>query len=253
MVTQPKLYLISRPQLVRDGIESFLSDRGLKFLTSEGATHGEHIVEICGRLCYMSFSDDPSEIRHPNSHYISNIIEQGHESVIEHANWTFILDNVSRAFTHQLVRHRVGFAYSQLSQQYHEEAGAEFIEPAGLSNEALAEWRSSLEAARTVYQKLLKLSSETIRDDLPYKEKMRLARSAARGVLPNATRTSIAVTANCRALRHFMAIRGAIKGDVEMRLVSAQIFRMLSKEAPSMISDFQLNDDADGWPIVCAR
>jgi len=250
MVTIPKLYLISRPSLVHCGLEAFLRDRGLKFLSSEGVGHSEHIVEICGRLCYMSFSGNASEIRYPNARYISNLIDRGHESVLEHVSWTFILDDVSRAFTHQLVRHRVGFAYSQLSQQYHEETDAEFIEPAGLSPEALIEWRSSLEMAKQVYRKLVALSRDASGLDMPLKEQIRFARSAARGVLPNATKTAIAVTANARALRHFIEVRGAIKGDVEMRLVSAEIYKMLSEEAPTVVSDFKLIKLDDGWPVV---
>lgn len=253
MITTPKLYLISRPHLVLSGLEAFLRDRNLKFLCSEGAGQSEHIIEICGRLCYMSFSDDPSEIRHPNARYILNLIEQRHESVLEHVSWTFILDDVSRAFTHQLVRHRVGFAYSQLSQQYHEETDAEFVEPAGLSAEALVEWRSSLEMAKEVYRKLLALSSDVGEADMSLKEQVRLARSAARGVLPNATKTAIAVTANARALRHFIDVRGAINGDVEMRLVSAEIYKMLSAEAPTVVSDFELFKQDDGWPLVRSK
>lgn len=250
MVTSPKLFLISRPNLVETGLLAFLKNRGLEFLSSEDAGESEHVIEICGRLCYLSFSGEKSQIRHPNARYISNLIEQGHESVLEHANWTFILDDVSRAFTHQLVRHRVGFAYSQLSQQYHEETDAEFVEPAGLTAEALVEWRSSMQTALQVYRKLLSLSSAAIELDIPKKEQLRLARSAARGVLPNATKTAVAVTANARALRHFIDVRGAIVGDVEMRLVSAEIYKMLSVEAPTVISDFELTQADDGWPIV---
>ena len=150
--TTPRIYLIARPALDQTDFERFLRDRGLDWLESPGATDAEHSVEIGGRVCYMSFSNDPSRIRHPNALYIANLIEKGHDSVLEHATWTFIIDRVSRAFTHQLVRHRVGFAYSQLSQQYHDESDAAFVRPAGLTGRAAEIWEHSITAARQSYR-----------------------------------------------------------------------------------------------------
>ena len=246
--THPKLYLISRPTLVDEGLQSFLKDKGVGWASTEGVSDAELGVEFCGRVCYMSFSPDTSKIRHPNAEYVANLIDKGHESVLEHTNWTFILDSVSRAFTHQLVRHRVGFSYSQLSQQYHDEGEAEFVRPAGLTEEAYEIWEESTKASLKAYRAVL--GSVEAKGDMKPGERHRLRRSAARSILPNATMTTISVTANARALRDFLKKRGSILGDIEMRLVGTLIYEMLITEAPSLVADFKLVDCADGWTAV---
>ena len=110
--------IVSKPTADLTKVTEYLQAEGFSWTEDVDATPGEKLVEVAGRICYMSFSKDMSKIRYPNSKYIKNIIDKGHESVLEHASWSFILSGVSRAFSHQLVRHRVGFAFSQLSQQY---------------------------------------------------------------------------------------------------------------------------------------
>ena len=85
----------------------------------------EQVVELGGRVCYMSFGKG----RKSNQEYIGNILEAKHGSVIEHAVWTFLIAGVSRSLTHELVRHRAGFSFSQLSQRYVDETTADFVEP----------------------------------------------------------------------------------------------------------------------------
>ena len=246
-MSNPRIYLIAKPSFDMQELQRFLDERNLGWLSSDGATASEHIVEVCGRICYMSFSDNSSEITHPNEKYIENLIQKGHESVLEHATWTFIVDRVSRAFTHQLVRHRVGFAFSQLSQQYHDESNAEFVNPAGLSSEASQLWSEATQETLRAYKKMLQLLDKN--REVNFEEK-RSIRSAARSILPNSTETTIAITANARAIRHFISTRGAIIGDVEMRLVSAELLKIVRQDAPSLFLDFETNKHKDGWPIT---
>jgi thymidylate synthase (FAD) len=82
------------------------------------------------------------------------------------------------------------------------------------------------------------------------KERSRSIRSATRSVLPNATETKIVVTANARALRHFLKLRGSIEGDSEMRIVSAELLKILRAEAPNLFSDFSMQILRDGTPLV---
>ena len=214
------------------------------------------VPEVSGRVCYMSFGEKQSP--RSNGDYIRNLINQGHESVLEHVTWTFLLTGVSRAFTHQLVRHRVGFAFSQLSQQYHEETAATFVEPAHLqrSPQALKAWRSAValsqESYRTILDSLKELNG-TPGLDLQQKEFKRAIRSAARSVLPNATETKIVMTANARALRYFFKVRGSIPGDVEMRQVAAALFNAVEAEAPALFADFRLDTLSDGSPVLAQR
>jgi thymidylate synthase (FAD) len=86
--------------------------------------------------------------------------------------------------------------------------------------------------------------------ELPNREFKRAIRSAARSVLPNATETKIVLTANARALRHFFEIRGSIPGDIEMREVVAEIFRVVQPEAPSLFDDFTLEILQDATPVL---
>lgn len=243
----PELYVLSRPSFDSSELQRFLSDRGLAWVASSDATDGEHLVEVCGRVCYMSFSSDVSKVRHPNSTYIENLVRKGHESVLEHANWTFILAGVSRAFTHQLVRHRIGFSFSQLSQQYHDESKAKILPPQGLHGEAREVWEAATTTATDAYRRIVELTDANEAADSETKRRLR---SAARSLLPNAVETVIAVSANARAIRHFLNLRGSIIGDIEMRQVSAAIFRMVSDDARALFRDFEIIENSDGYPLV---
>lgn len=230
-------------------MDEFLGDTTLAWKRDPVARPSELMVEVAGRICYLSFSDDERKIRYPNDVYLKNLITQGHESVLEHVNWTFIMIGVSRAFSHQLVRHRPGFAYSQLSQQYHDESDAEFVEPYGIDSISGARdaWTKAVTAAHQAYRDLLGLCDVGADQT---KEESRWIRSVARSVLPNATATALVVTANARALRHFLAVRGAIEGDYEMRRVSATLLDIVRDDAPSLFSDFETILDGDNEPLV---
>lgn len=250
---KPRIHLLSRPHFDVKAFLSFLANEGTEWARSPRATEAEEIVEVAGRICYMSFGDRQSPRR--NGDYLRNLITQGHESVLEHISWTFLLVGVSRAFTHQLVRHRVGFAFSQLSQQYHEETSATFVEPAHLqqSPQALEAWRRAVAVSQESYKVILDSLSHlelSSGPELSKKEFKRAIRSAARSVLPNATETKIVVTANARALRHFFMIRGSIPGDIEMREVASALFKAIRPEAPSLFDDFVLGTLADGSPTL---
>jgi len=235
---------LSHPTFDVDTFIDFLESQGLTWIRSESSTSAEELVEASGRLCYMSFGPMIQSPR-DNSQYILNLINQGHESVLEHINWTFLLTGVSRAFTHQLVRHRVGFAYSQLSQQYHDESDAEFVVPPEVAGdeELFLAWRTHVENCVSFYKKSIKDIFEKDKNfDLSKKEKLRALRTASRSILPNSTETKIIVTANARAIRHFLEMRGAIEGDHEMRMVSEKIYNIVSLDAPAVFQDFILKD-----------
>ena len=251
--TRPTLFLVGRPAFDYDSFFEFLDTEKESWVKTKEALPSEDIVEAAGRLCYMSFGS--KQFRKCNKDYIQNLIAQGHESVLEHVNWSFILTGVSRAFTHQLVRHRAGFSFSQLSQQYHDENDASFVMPNIIARfpHLTEHWSRSVDESKRAYQQLLALlESETFLklSPLEKKEFRRAVRTAARSVLPNATETKIFITANARAIRHFLAIRGGIPGDEEMRLVSTLILSALNQEAPALFSDFIIENMSDGTPIV---
>jgi thymidylate synthase (FAD) len=202
----PRVSLIARTHFDAETFGAFLRRLDTDWKRSPEATEMEELVEAAGRVCYMSFGTRQSP--KTNEEYIRHLIRMGHESVFEHVNWTFIIEGVSRGFTHQLVRHRAGFACSQLSQQYHDESEAEFVEPLHLDEfgAAHAAWRRSVEAAREAYRQIRNaVIEEEARLGLEgqRRESLRAIHSMARSILPNATETKIVVTANARAVRHF--------------------------------------------------
>lgn len=200
----------------------------------------------------MSFGDRQSG--RSTRAYIANLIEKGHESVLEHANWSLIVDDVSRGFTHQLVRHRVGVAFSQLSQQYVDQADERFfsLPLASESEELSTAIAEAFQSAKRTYVALgdkLSVFVDRRYPTLPAKEKQRLVRTLARSILPNGTSTVVAMTVNARAARHVLSVRGSVEGDLEMREFSALLFTIMQAEAPSVVADFCLSVESE-LPIV---
>ncbi|MFN2100475.1 FAD-dependent thymidylate synthase [Altererythrobacter sp. MF3-039] len=244
----PKIIILSRP--VATGNEAqFLKAHGFEWQPTGQSTDAERIIEFSGRLCYLSF-DPNKHTQVENAEYIRKLIQHGHESVLEHAQWTFLIDGVTRGFSHQLVRHRVGFSFSQLSQQYHDESEAVLLRPDGLEDhsELSNEWKTIEAQINNFYKRALKTAPPT--NDFSDRERTRYVRSFARSLLPNATRTILSVTANARSLRHFLALRGALEGDIEMRRVSELIYDMLRIEAPAVMFDFEKKALGDGSPLI---
>jgi thymidylate synthase (FAD) len=208
------------------------------------STDGERLAEFAGRLCYMS-QHNPA--KRATRDYLDNIKKQGHGSVLEHANYTLLLEGVSRSLTHELVRHRAGFAYSQLSQRYVDESEANFVvPPAVIGDESLeAQWRAQIEAAQQSYVSLVEKLMERYGwvQDRVHRRKM--AREAARAVLPNATETKIVVTANARAWRTMLELRSSEGAELEIRRAAIMILRLLQCEAPGFFSDFAIYEAED--------
>src|ERR1044071_4233575 len=133
---EPHVTVISRPQ--------FAEPAHLPVNWLGESTDGERLAEFAGRLCYMSQRNPASRTTRD---YLENIKKQGHGSVLEHVNYSVLIEGVSRSLTHELVRHRAGWAYSQLSQRYVDESVADFVmPPAVIGDEAnVRAWRTMLE------------------------------------------------------------------------------------------------------------
>ena len=120
---------MSKPAVDWQQIEQFLSDEGLPEIPTSvvGGKHGDHVgvVEVAARLCYMSFGRGRTDI----SRFIGNLLRSRDGSVFEHVNYGFVITGISRTLSHEFVRHRAGFAYSQRSQRYVDEAGAKMVIP----------------------------------------------------------------------------------------------------------------------------
>ena len=247
-----RAYLISETQFNDGEAERFLADEGTPPLSEsvisrkQGFPAAVSIVEMAARLCYMSFGRGRTSI--PD--FIRNLIEHKHGSVFEHAVYGIILAGVSRSFTHELVRHRAGFAYSQLSQRYVDAADTEFVTPPAVreSPEALKKFNDAVERARSAYADMATALSES--EGVSGTAARKSVREAARSVLPNATETKIFVTGNVRAWRHFIEMRGSEYADAEMREVALAVLALLREQAPSMFYDFSEVRLSDGKSVV---
>ena len=203
------------------------------------ATDGEKLAEFAGRLCYMS---QKNPARRPTAEYLENIKKQGHGSVLEHANYSLLLEGVSRSLTHELVRHRAGFAYSQLSQRYVDETDARFVIPPAIIGDTALEsaWKAQMESAQKTYVALVEQLMQRYEWVTDKVHRRKMAREAARGVLPNSTETKVVVTANARAWRTMLELRAGEGAEQEIRRLAVAVLRVLQEEAPAFFSDFEI-------------
>lgn len=247
VVHQPKVYLVGSQSVRPEGIDEFLADHEIDW-TTDTKVGGEAICEAAGRVCYMSFGKG----RKTNEEYLQNIIGVGHGSVLEHAVWNFIVTGISRSLTHELIRHRAGFGYSQLSQRYVDESEADYVEPQAIADDPELHklWMDAIDHAQTAYRKLVDGLAERYSSVEQATLRRKLARQAARSVLPNACETKIFITANARALRHFIELRGDEHADVEIRALAVQILRIMQKTAPSLFGDYTIARLADGTEVA---
>ncbi|TAH39793.1 MAG: FAD-dependent thymidylate synthase [Planctomycetota bacterium] len=247
VLVEPQVYLVGRQVLNTEAMEEFLDDHGMAWDTDTDVA-GERLAEAAGRLCYLSFGKG----RKTNKEYLQHILTVGHGSVLEHAVWNFIFAGVSRSMTHELVRHRAGFGYSQLSQRYVDESQADFVAPPIIAEdpELRALFEECVRHCQETYVTLAAKLTERYAQVPDLTLRRKLARQAARAVLPNATETRIFVTANARALRHFIELRGDEHADVEIRAVAVKLWEIMREEAPNLFGDYERYDAPDGTPAL---
>ncbi len=249
IIREPQVYFVGRQATNDAEINRFLTDHNVAHWSTDSSVAGEQLCEVAGRVCYMSFAKPRPG---GNAAYIERLLQVGHGSVLEHSVFNFIIAGVSRSFTHELIRHRAGFGYSQLSQRYVDESVADFIEPDCIADDAeLHEvWRSAVEHAQEAYVKLVHRLERVFAAEPDKTLRRKMARQAARSVLPNATETKIFVTANCRALRHFIELRANEHADVEIRKVATRILELAREAAPNLFGDYEIVDLPDGTQVA---
>src|SRR6266540_2914436 len=173
IIREPEIYIVGRQTLDREAIDRFLGDQGLSWET-DTEVGGEQMVEAGGRICYMSFGKG----RKTNREYIQNLISMKHGSVLEHATWDFIITGVSRSFTHELVRHRSGWGYSQLSQRYVDESVAEYVEPDCIAADPELHriWLETVAQSHQAYIRLVEGLQDKFKDEADRTSRRKMAR-----------------------------------------------------------------------------
>jgi thymidylate synthase (FAD) len=255
IIRAPEIYVLGKQTVQAAEVDRFLADHGVSW-ASDTSVAAELLTETAGRVCYMSFAKPRPG---GNQAYLHHIKEVGHGSVLEHGVWNLLFTGVSRSLTHELVRHRAGFGYSQLSQRYVDESVAEYVEPDIIANdpELHAIWQSAVRDLHAAYLKLaegltakLKQPDSAAKAMLPPEAKAtdirKAARQAARSVLPNATETKIFVTANARALRHFLEQRGSRHAEPEIRKLANVLVQVLQQDSPNLFGDYERVPLPDG-------
>src|SRR5512141_109328 len=233
----PRVTLIARPQ--------FVEPAHLPVQWKGEASDGERIAEFAGRLCYMSQHNPAGRT---TAEYLRNILRQGHGSVFEHAVYVLLVEGISRSCSHELVRHRAGFGFSQLSQRYVDESHAAFVMPPAIQGDAGLEaaWTRQVEGSQEAYVEAvdgLMTKYAWVEDKI---HRRKLAREAARSVLPNATEVKIVVSANVRAWRTMLELRLGEGAELEIRRMAIAVLRVLQKEAGALFSDFEIYRGEDG-------
>jgi len=194
------------------------------------STDADVLAEFAGRSCYQSFHK-PNPKTEANHDYLKNILNQGHFSVLEHASATFYVTGVSRALTHELIRHR-HLSYSELSQRFVDLDEANTVIPPALRDENDAELLEVMDACANSYNVLV----DYLTNVKGLKRKQ--AREAARAVMPNMTEARIVVTGNMRAWRDMLFKRYSVHADAEIREFAAEVLRQLKLVAPGQFQDF---------------
>jgi thymidylate synthase (FAD) len=251
VITEPEVHLLSD--------QNFYVPDKYAHWTTDAPSDAEELVEFSGRMCYVSFGagdiDGHKAIngRVGNAPYIDNIISVKHGSVIEHAVFSLLFEGVSRSLTHELIRHRSGMSYSQLSQRYVDESAVSFVLPPEINEgtPAYRVWEIGCTFSLDNYRDLLEVMKDQLEpeNDRPTM-KVKRARQVARAVLPNCAETKIVCTGNTRAWRHFVEMRGSTSADIEMRYLAAAVVKQMKESAPNIFADIEVCMAADGHPEV---
>lgn len=249
IITEPRVYLIGKSHLDSEMLKAFLDDEGM-FFETDTSVDAEILAEAAGRICYLSFGKG----RKSNAEYLENIIASHHGSVLEHVTWSFIITGISRSLTHEMIRHRAGFAYSQESQRYVDESETRYVVPPLFQGnmELKAKWELAIDSANKSYCELVDATENFVAGKYPQlsaTDRRKLVRQSSRSVLPNACETRLFVTANARAWRHFIEMRGSIQADAEIRNLAVIIAKILKEESLHIFGDVDIITE-DGSEVV---
>jgi thymidylate synthase (FAD) len=255
------IHLIAEPHLNWQGILQWLEDLGalpwaLKFCDTQPYT-ADGLAELAGRRCYLSFGTredglNPNvvKIREDQEAYIANILSSKHGSVLEHAQFTFALEGVSRVLTHELVRHRAGTAISQESGRYVRLTKDIPFELPDIFKgyPALKRKSERLLAAMGEFQEDVALTLRLDQDGTPFARKKEVT-SAMRRYAPEGRSTGLVWSANVRALRHVIETRSAAGAEVESRDFAQQLGDIMVKKAPLLFGDFKVDEEGQWVPL----
>lgn len=256
---EPEVFLVARPELDYDELAAYLGEVGgeswLERL-DRGDLDAQNLAEFAGRLCYRSFepglNPNVTRIREDQTDYLRNILSSAHGSVLEHLNFSFVLHNVSRVLTHELVRHRPGVAISQESLRFVRLTELPFWFPEwAQQDDELMKRAGAVLTQLEEFQGWMAEHFGLDEDGVPFAEKKHRT-SFMRRFAPEGVATGLVWTANVRTLRHTIEARTAAGAEEEIRLLFQRIGELMRKEAPALFGDYEVVDGAwvPGWRKV---
>ena len=280
----PQVFCLAETKLNKVGVQEFLNFHKIHDWKTDAKTDAETLIEIAGRRCYQSWETESrkvsevnanlSMVRVGNERYLGNIIKSKHGSVLEHATTTFAIENVSRVFTHEMVRHRL-CAVSQESLRFVRPTQLKAWFPNVFNNLPKTElekgvmWdlqekhgivvKDTAQAVKSLFnltfehledvQKILVdlLGMDTVKRAFGEKKKLQ---SAFRRLMPIGMATGIIITSNHRNLRHLIDMRTNMGAEEEMRIVFANIASYLEIRYPAIYQDMTAQIPEDGIALI---
>ena len=254
----PGVVVLAQPSIHMAGLTGFLDgfDPTLHFSQylddPTPLPDGAQLCKVAGQICYMSFG--PKRTMNAQAQrYFDNLKSSGHGSVLEHANFSLLLYGISRSVTHEMVRHRAGFGYSQLSQRYVSGRMLRFVErpeyrvDEQLHTQFLQRIERSADEYATLTNRLLEMQQEgvSILSAQAQTDLRKKVRQSARSVLPNETEAPIVMTGNARAWRHFIEMRASSHAETEIRELAVRVFLCLHQTDPILFGDYSLEQLSD--------
>ena len=250
-VVEPKVFLLGETQANQDGINQLLEHLGVPDWSSDAESSAELLTEIYGRSCYRSFgttlNPNVTRVRKTNSDYIENTLQKVDGSIFEHVTANFFFADVSRVFTHELVRHRVGSAMSQESLRYARLTDINWYAPTVIKedDEAMKIYVSKMEELSKLQNELADMF-ELDQKDKNFTVKKE-ATSAFRRLAPMGVATNIGWSANMRTIRHVIEMRTHPGAEEEIRLVFAKVAEIAISKWGNIFADYN-KEIVDGLP-----
>jgi thymidylate synthase (FAD) len=259
---EPEVFIIAETKINYDdmhpdsdgnGYHAFLKHLGVDGWQTDAASQAEELMEAAGKLCYLSFSTDLNKnltktgTRNNYDYLQQGIIGTKHGSVLEHATVTLAFMNVSRIFTHELVRHRPGASYSQVSGRYVRTDSVNMFLPSVIKEKP---------QAVEIFQKAMlqmevnmdRLANIFRIDDMKTQKEFSLKKiltSAFRRLIGNGQANHIIATYNHRSLRHIMEVRTSIHAEEEIRVVFIKLFHLLKDKFPAIYGDATISETGE--------
>ena len=244
MIVEPQVFLIGESTVNKEGLSAFLTHLGAPEWSSNAPTDIELLTEVYGRACYKSFGTELNpnltRVRGSNETYISNVIEKGDGSVLEHGVVNFFFCDVSRVFTHELVRHRVGTAMSQESLRYVRLTDLDWYAPICIQENAAAMtiFEKTMDGLSNLQKDLSELYELDTTNDFNFKKQIT---SAMRRIAPIGLATNIGWSCNMRTLRHVIEMRTDPGAEEEIRIVFSKVADIAIERWPNLFADYEVD------------